>query len=508
MTRGEGSPRPVLAVASECAPLVKTGGLADVVGALPAALQPEGWHVRTLIPGYPVVREAVAEAASTGTAAAAEPVWVEPDLFGGPGRLVPAQVAGLDLLVLEAPHLFERQGSPYLDPQGVDWPDNDLRFAALSWTAARVAAEGLPEHGTQQGARWRPHVLHLHDWQAGLTAVYARTMGARVGIVMTIHNIAFHGLAPADRLSTLRLPAEGFHPEGFEYFGQIGALKAGLMWADRISTVSPTYAHELTTPAFGMGLEGVIRDRAAVVTGILNGIDDAVWNPATDPAILRYRTPRGKAGNRARLAEHFGLASEGGPLCVVISRLTGQKGLDLLLDALPALLDRGGSLALLGTGERELELMWRRAAQQAPGRVAVRIGYDETLAHQMFAGADAVLVPSRFEPCGLTQLYALRYGAVPVVSLTGGLADTVIHASEAALRAGVATGLQVFPIDAHRLAFALDRLCDLYADPPTWGQIQRNAMRTPVGWGASAPRYGALYAEAASSATTGGGLGP
>ena len=464
-----------LGVASECAPLVKTGGLADVVGALPAALRAQGWGLRSLLPGYPALLGL--EGAQT--------VLVEDNLFGGPGRLLAAQVAGLDLLILDAPHLYDRPGTPYLDADGRDWPDNDLRFAALGWMAARIAAGGL--------AGWTPQVLHLHDWQAGLAAVYAREMGARAGTLMTIHNIAFHGLTRPGRLQALRLPGAGFTPEGFEFYGQISALKAGLIWADRISTVSPTYARELTTPAFGMGLDGVIQARGDVVTGILNGIDTTVWNPAADPAIRPYSTPRGKAVNRTRLAEEFGLTPGDGPLCVVVSRLSGQKGLDLLLEALPALLNRGGSLVLLGSGERALETAWRAAAE-THARVAVRIGYDEGLAHRMFAGADAVLVPSRFEPCGLTQLYALRYGAIPLVALTGGLADTVITASEAGLRAGVATGLQFHPVDAQSLAFALDRLCSLHADTQVWGQLQRNAMRAEFGWDAAAAQYAALYA--------------
>lgn len=467
--------RAALGVASECAPLIKTGGLADVVGALPAALRPHGWEMRTLLPGYPAVLRRLGRASA---------VLNDADLFGGPARLLAAKVDGLDLLLLEAPHLYDRPGTPYLDAGGRDWPDNDARFAALSWMAARVAAEGV--------AGWRPEVLHLHDWQAALAAVYAREMGAAAGTLLTVHNMAFHGLAGAARLPALRLPAAGFHPGGFEYYGHVSALKAGLVWADRISTVSPTYAHELTTPAFGMGLDGVIRSRSGVLSGILNGIDTAAWDPAHDPHIRAFRTPRGKAANRARLLAEFGLEAGAGPLCVVVARLTAQKGLDLLLEALPALLDGGGALAMLGSGERGIENAWLATAGRSD-RVAVRIGYDEALAHRMFAGADAVLVPSRFEPCGLTQLYALRYGAIPLVALTGGLADTVIHAGEAALRAGVATGLQFHPVEAHALAHALTRLCELHADAPVWAQLQRNAMRSPVGWDASAPRYAALY---------------
>ena len=464
----------VLAVASECAPLVKTGGLADVVGALPAALAPLGVRIRTLLPGYPEVMRAL-----TG----GEAVWRDDDLFGGPARAIAASAAGLDLLVLDAPHLFDRPGSIYLGPDRADWPDNPRRFAALSWAAAEIAGGALPG--------WRPHVLHGHDWQAGLAAVYLRDRhpGAPVGIVTTIHNVAFQGLAPAHLLDGLRLPASGMTSEGFEYWGRIGALKAGLVWADAITTVSPTYAEELLTPAFGMGLDGMLRARQGDLTGILNGIDLDAWTPPFD-------APPGKARPKADLRAAMGLGPADGPLCVVVSRLTAQKGLDLLLDALPRLLAGGGQLALLGTGERALEEAFEAAAGHAD--VAVRIGYDEALARQLVAGGDAILVPSRFEPCGLTQLYGLRFGTIPLVARTGGLADTVIPATPAGLWAGVATGLQVAPDDAGALARGLDRLCALYRDADAWTRMQRNAMRHPVGWDRSARDYAALYERLAA----------
>lgn len=472
--------RAVLSVASECAPLVKTGGLADVVGALPAALAAEGVAVRTLIPGYPAVLSAVTV---TGT------VMEDRDLFGGPARVLAATAAGLDLLVVEAPHLFNRKGAIYLGPDGRDWPDNPERFAALSWIAARIGAEGADG--------WRPEVIHCHDWQAGFVPEYLALMGAagRVGTVLTIHNIAFQGPAPSDRLDRLRLPRHRFTKEGFEFWGRISALKAGLIGADRLTTVSPSYAAELMTPEFGMGMDGVIRDRRAALSGILNGIDEAVWNPATDPAITPYTGPAGKAANTAALRAELGLPAAAGPLCVVVSRLTEQKGLDLLIRALPALTGRGGQLALLGSGEPWLEDAFRAASADA--NIAVRIGYDEGLSHRMIAGGDAILVPSRFEPCGLTQLYGLRYGTIPVVALTGGLADTVINASPAALAMGVASGIQFHPVTADALAGALDRLCDLFADRDTWGRMQVNAMAQPVGWGPSARAYAALYEQVA-----------
>ena len=468
-----------LSVASECVPLVKTGGLADVVGALPAALAAEGVEMRVLLPGYRPVLAALPKA---------EPVWHGDDLFGGPVRLLQGTTAGLSLFVLDAPHLYDRPGGPYLDEAGQDWPDNDMRFAALSWMAARIGAEGVGD--------WRPDLVHCHDWQAGLAPIYLKAWGVDLPSVMTVHNMAFRGLIPPERLAALALPGWAFQPDGMEFYGQISALKAGLVYGWKVTTVSPTYARELAGPDFGAGLDGVIRARGADVSGILNGIDEAMWNPATDPHISPYKAPRGKAKARAALVGEMGLPEGDGPLCVVVSRLSEQKGLDLLLEALPRLIARGGRLALLGSGDPALEAAWRDAAEAHPG-VAVRIGYDEALSHRMIAGGDAILVPSRFEPCGLTQLYGLRYGTVPVVARTGGLADTVIDANPAALAAGVATGVQFAPVTAGALATALDRLCDLHADPATFQKIQRNGMRAPVGWGVSAAAYAALYREIA-----------
>ena len=474
----------VLSVASECAPLVKTGGLADVVGALPAALVAEGAGLRTLLPGYPAVMRALVKPKLLDE---------DPDLFGGPARILGAQAGGLDLIVIDAPHLYDRPGSIYLGPDGRDWPDNPERFAALSWVAARIGAQGL--------GGWTPQVIHAHDWQAGFVPEYLHAMGGsdRVGTILTVHNIAFHGMADTARIDALRLPRQRYTKDGFEFWGRISALKAGLVGADRLTTVSPTYAAELMTDAFGMGLDGVMRLRRGDLSGILNGIDEAAWNPETDAAIGKtFKTPGGKAVNRDALRAELGLPEATGPLCVVVSRLTEQKGLDLLLDALPVLLSRGGQLAVLGSGDKWLEDAFRNAARDA--NVAVQIGYDEGFSHRMIAGADAILVPSRFEPCGLTQLYGLRYGTIPVVALTGGLADTVIHASPAALGVGVATGVQFHPVTADALRGALTQVCDLFARPQVWVQMQKNAMRQPVGWGPSARAYAQLYAEVTKTA--------
>lgn len=470
----------VLSVASECVPLVKTGGLADVVGALPRALGDLGWAVRTMIPAYPKLLAALD---------GAREVWSETDLFGGRARLVAGRSSGLDLLLLDAPHLYDRPGGPY-SAGGQDHADNPERFAALCWAAAGVA-----KSGTSEG--WRPDILHAHDWQGGLAPAYLRYgTPAAARSVITIHNIAFQGLAPADRVARLRLPWSSFTPEGLEYYGNLSALKAGLVTADAITTVSPTYAAELMRPEFGMGLEGVIAARAGSLHGILNGVDTAVWNPGTDPEIRSYsvRSMKGKAENRAALLSEFGLGEVPGPLAILVSRLTHQKGIDLVSAALPDFVAAGGGLAVLGSGDPALEAAMLGLADRFPGRVGVHLGYDEALSHRMFAGGDAVLVPSRFEPCGLTQMYGLRYGTIPVVALTGGLADTVIGSSPATESAGVSTGVTFTPIDALGLTRALAQLLALFADRARWAAMRKRAMKAEVGWDRAAAAYAALYA--------------
>lgn len=491
------TPLRALSVASEIYPLVKTGGLADVAGALPGALRAEGVAMRTLIPGYP----AVVQAAAGGTA----PVGDFADLFGGPARLLAATVHGLELLVLDAPHLYARPGNPYAASDGTDWPDNAQRFAALAQVAAWIARGNLPD--------FVPDVVQAHDWQGGLVPAYLHygtgflptpAPGARgPGTVMTVHNLAFQGQFPRDMLGRLGLPPESFSVDGVEYYGGIGFLKAGLRFADRITTVSPTYAAEIGRDGGGMGLEGLLRDRAGVLSGILNGIDTDVWDPAADTHIAApfdAERLRARAGNKTALQAALGLdADPDAPLFGVVSRLTWQKGMDLLLEALPSLAGAGGQLALLGTGTAELEDGFHAAAATWPGRVGVRIGYDEGLAHLVQAGSDALLVPSRFEPCGLTQLCALRYGALPVVARVGGLADTVIDANEMAVAARVATGVQFSPVAREALEGAIRRVLALWPDRPLWRRMQRNAMRADVGWAGPAQRYAALFRELAAA---------
>jgi starch synthase len=477
----------VLSIASEAFPLIKTGGLADVAGALPLALPREGVEMRTLLPGYPAVK-----AKLEGT----EPVHVYPALMGGPARILAGRAAGLDLFILDAPHLYDRPGSPYLGPDGRDWPDNAFRFAALARAGADLAKGVAPAYAAD--------VAHAHDWQAALVPAYLHyDGGARPGTAITIHNMAFQGhYYGADLLGALGLPASAMTVEGVEYFGGIGFLKAGIRLADRITTVSPTYAREILTPEFGMALEGLLRTRAAFVDGIVNGIDDEIWNPETDASLAHaYSALRleDRPVNREALQDIFGLARDAdAPLFGVVSRLTSQKGLDLLLACLPGLVERGGQLALLGTGEPSLQQGFAAVAGAYPTSVGCVIGYDETLAHLIQAGCDFLVVPSRFEPCGLTQLCALRYGAAPLVARVGGLADTVIDANEAAITAGVATGVQFYPPDIGALDHAISRAFDLRRNPELMRRLRLNGMRADVSWRQPAKRYAALYAKLAS----------
>lgn len=483
----------VLSVASEVFPLIKTGGLADVAGALPGALAPLGVKVRTLLPGYPAVMDAVGSG---------EVVHRWRALFGGPANLVAAEVGSLDLLVLDAPHLFDRPGNPYVGADGKDWPDNAERFGALSFVAAEIG-RGLV-------GRYAPDVVHVHDWQAALVPAYLRfgrsgkTRGKAPATIITVHNLAFQGPFPATLLEKLHLPPQSFTMEGVEYYGQIGFLKAGLALADHITTVSPTYAMEIQGSEMGMGLDGLLRHRADVVTGMLNGIDTEVWNPATDTHLrARYDSRRldARKRNKAAVRQEFGLASDdAAPVITVVSRLAWQKGMDLLLAALPRLLAEGGQLALLGAGDASLQAEFTAAAARHPGQVGIVLGYNEGLSHLLQGGADAILIPSRFEPCGLTQLYGLRYGNVPIVARVGGLADTIIDANDVALAAGVATGFQFAPVTVDSLAATLTRAIRCYRDAATWRTLQRRGMATDVSWRRPAAQYAELYRSLAAKA--------
>ena len=468
----------ILSVASEVFPLVKTGGLADVAGALPAALAKQGVKVITLMPGYPAVMTALENY---------ETVYSTDSLFGGAARLLWGKAKGLDLFVLDAPHLYDRPGNPYLGPDGKDWPDNSRRFAALATVAAEIG-RGLV-------ADFLPEIIHCHDWQAGLVPAYVR-YGGGPKTIMTVHNLAFQGHYPASIFGTLGLPAAAFGIDGVEYFGGVGYLKAGLQCSDAITTVSPTYAREILTVEDGMGLDGLLRARSHVVHGIVNGIDTDIWNPADDAHIAQTYTAKHlerREANKRAIEKRFGLESGDGLLTCIVSRLTLQKGMDLVAGALPTLMQLGGRLAMLGSGDAALEGALKSATVNYPGRVGIATAYDEPLSHLLQAGSDAILIPSRFEPCGLTQLYGLRYGCVPVVARVGGLADTVVDANDAALSAHAATGIQFSPVTQEALEHALRRAAELYGDRRAWASLQQAGMKSDVSWTRSAARYAELY---------------
>ncbi len=471
----------ILSVASEVFPLVKTGGLGDVTGALPKYLRRFGIHVKTLVPGYPSLLRVVK---------AMEPVVQFDELFGGPATLLQARCADLDLLILQSPSLYDRSGGPYIDAAGNDHPDNWKRFAALSAVAAEIAGGLMPY--------WSPDIVHTHDWQSALTGVYMHYGRARhVPSVLTVHNLAFQGQFSADILPWLGLPLESNGIDCLEYHGDISYLKGGLQTANAITTVSPTYAREILTTEFGMGLEGVLTARARDLHGIVNGIDTAIWDPSSDAALPErydYLDVGPRLVNRARLEREFGLDADDSPIFSVVSRLTWQKGMDLLAAVADDLVYRGGKLIVFGRGDHDIEDRLAGVALRHPGRVAVRLGYDEHTAHLIHGGSDAIVQPSRFEPCGLTQLYALRYGSVPVVSRTGGLSETIIDANDAAISARVATGFQFHPVTEDGLKLALHRAIAAFRDPRLWARLQHQGMRAHFSWDRSAERYADLYA--------------
>jgi len=482
----------VLSIASEIFPLIKIGELADVTGALPIALKSEGIEVRTVVPGYPSVMNSLG---------VVEGVVHLPNFFGAEARLIRATSCELGLFVLDAPHLFSRAGNPYLRADGADWPDNALRFAAL----ARIAAD----IGLGFVSSFVPDIVHAHDWHAALALAYMHYSNRRrPATVMTVHNLAYQGVFPREMLAAIDLPPQSFTLHGVEYYGKIGFLKAGLYFADRITTVSPTYAREILSDEGGMGLGGLLRDRSCDLSGILNGIDTSVWDPATDPHIpgcfyadvssgFESEVLQNRAINKAALQRRLGLQLAPDVLMLgVIGRLSSRKGLDLLLENLPTIVREGMQLVVLGSGgDRSLQYRYRAAAQAHPERVSVTIGHDESLAHLIQAGADALVVPSRFEPCGLTQLCALRYGTVPIVSRIGGLEDTVVDADDLAITGGGQTGFKFGPVTAENLAGVLQRACATFHDVAAWRRIQRNGMSIDVSWRNPASRYADLYSS-------------
>ncbi len=475
----------VLFATSEISPWSKTGGLGDVAAALPRALLALGVDVRILVPGYPRTLDAFPDRVFVAR-------FFHPGGQMAGGEIHAAETAdGLPLWILHCPHYYYRLGTPYQDEHGHDWPDNYLRFGLLSRTAAWLASGASP-------LPWQPDVLHCHDWQTALAPAYLHyTLPRPAASVVTIHNIAFHGFFGVETLGPLGLPPRAFSIDGVEFHGGLCFLKAGLQLADAITTVSPTYAQEIQDPNFSFGLDGLLRHRATHLAGILNGIDTRGRDPSTDTLITRTfdagHLDR-KAENTIALRQLVGLADDpAAPLLSVISRLTHQKGLDLVLEIAPRLIAEGAQLVVLGNGERWMEDAFRELARAHPGRVAAKIGFDDTLGRQIEAGADIFLMPSRFEPCGLGQMYALRYGTPPVVRATGGLADTIVDCTDATLATGSANGFVFLDADAPQMLEATQRAIAAWRDKPRWRALQQSGMARDFSWTESAKRYQAVY---------------
>ena len=478
----------ILFVSSEAYPLIKTGGLADVSGSLPAALRALGADVRILIPGYPAVLQKLVDPRRIGMIEGL-PVIGSAELVMGemPDTRVP-------VMAIVAPSLYERAGGPYVDETGLDWADNPLRFGVLSKVAAILGTTHSPFK------QWLPDLVHCNDWQCGLAPAFMHYMGAqRAKSVLGIHNLAFQGCFSAEWVGMLGLPRESFQINGVEYYGQLSFLKAGIYYSDSITTVSPTYAREIQTEAFGFGLQGLLRTRGHEIRGILNGIETQEWDPASDPHIAQHydiKRLAGKKAVKAALQAQLGLyADPAAPLLGVVSRLTYQKGLDSFLGIAEPLLHKGCQIALLGGGETALEQGFKALSQQYPLQVSTNIGYNEALSHQIMAGTDLFIMPSRFEPCGLNQMYGLRYGTPPVVTRTGGLADSVTDTNDATLLAGTANGFVIDQADPQQLLATIQRALGYLQDEKTWRKIQRNGMRLDLGWTHSAQAYVALYRE-------------
>lgn len=488
LNRSAPGPLRILHAAAEIYPWVKTGGLGDVIAALPPALAEAGADVRLVLPGFTALLDAFAlnDVARLRTPFAEERVRI---------ALARAPERGVALYLVDHPAFYDRPGTPYQTPDGGEWSDNHRRFALLGWAAAALAQGADPN--------WRPQILHCHDWHAGLAPAYLRAANAAVPSVFTVHNLAYQGFFAAGAFGDLALPANFFSINGIEYYGGLSFLKAGLYYADRLTTVSPTYAREIQTPDFGMNIDGLLRTRANALSGILNGVDPDIWSPEKDALLPRRygvaSAGRGKSAARAELARRFALAGGDELLYGAVTRLTWQKGMDLLLAALPGLVAAGGKLVLLGSGDGGLEAGFNAAAQAHAGQVGIEIGYDEALSHLIVAGSDAILVPSRFEPCGLTQLYALRYGALPVVRRTGGLADTVVDSNAVTLADGSATGFAFDDGTPEGLLSGVQRAAELWGDKAAWRRVMRQAMTRDFGWEAAARQYLALYDELAAA---------
>ena len=476
----------LLFVTPELAPWAKAGGLGEVSRDLPRALAAAGLDVRLLVPGYPALMAALPDLQLIADFPALGSAFASARLFEARGPF--------PIYLIECPTYYRRSGL-YQAPEGNDWPDNHLRFALLSRIAAILGGAGSP-------LRWNPDVIHCHDWQTGLTPAYlAHRDGGHVPTVMTVHNLAYQGVFPSHVLDEIGMPREAFTIDGLEYYGNVSLLKAGLSYATRITTVSPTYAQEIQSPEFGFGLDPLLRRRAAELTGISNGIDLEQWNPVRDPHLdepYDANHLNGKYRNKIALQRELGLPIERDtPLFGMVSRLVWQKGVDLLIEAAPAIVRMGAQIVVHGEGNHDLEQALNALAARHPREIAVRIGFDERLNHRIVAGADAFLLPSRYEPCGLTQLHSMRYGTLPVAHATGGLADWVVDAHADTLRAGTATGFSFSPLTVAQLVATAERALDTYRAVVLWRTLQRHAMARDCGWSAAVSGYLDVYRAAA-----------
>ena len=478
----------VLFVTPEVHPLSKTGGLGDVSAALPAALRELKVDARLLIPGYPQVLAGLKHKRKIAEFTAQPPF--------PSSRLLSAQLpsnasASIPVFVLDCPTLYRRGGGPYADAAGHNWPDNALRFGLLSRIGAILASDASP-------LSWHPHIAHCNDWQSGLVPAYLHFhQGKKAASLMTIHNLAFQGVFPAETLTQLGLPAASFDINGAEYYGGMSFLKAGLYYSDHIATVSPTYAREIQTAPLGFGMQGLLAGRRQHISGITNGIDTTEWNPATDLALVRNYTAgnlAAKAANKRALQQLLGLVVDPDiPLFGVVSRFTYQKGYDLLLQVATQLTEMPAQLAVLGSGEAVLEQELAAIAKNNSGKIAVRIGFDERLSHLIEAGADSFLMPSRFEPCGLNQMYSQRYGTPPLVHATGGLIDTVVDCTSATLADGTASGFLFYDMTPDSFLDAIRRVTVAYHNKSVWRRLKKNGMAKDFSWRSSAAGYRKIY---------------
>ena len=486
----------ILFAASEAYPLVKTGGLGDVVHALPRALHQNGMDVRVILPAYRLILEQTDSLRIAG--------WME---VQGAGRMHLVRIfetndhhLGVPLLLVDAPHLFDRPGSPYLHPDGYNWHDNAERFTVFSRAVAQLAA-------SSDILDWKPDVVHGHDWQTGLLPAFLKLIPDAPASVYTIHNLSYSGVFSHEEFTHLQLPNEWWSADAAEFFGNFSMLKAGIVFSDKVTTVSPTYAEEIQTPGFGYGFDGVLRAHHHKLRGILNGIDPDIWNPATDPYLpdhysLKHRYLAGKRSNKQKLLKQLGLSLQDDqmdtPLLGFIGRLVEQKGVDLLLQIIPSILDNHDArIVILGSGEKQYENALREMAALYPQRLLLTLGYSEELAHRIEAGSDVFLMPSRFEPCGLNQMYSLRYGTPPLIHHVGGLADTVVDATPENLENGTATGFVFHEPSGAAMLHAVQRALKLYRNTNEWHKLIRTAMSQDFGWTKSAGEYIQLYSDIA-----------